>query len=181
MSLPASFPLQAANGKTISLPSPGFGTWAAGDTTWAKESILSALKAGYRHLDCAWMYGVDGAIGDAIRESGIPREEIFITTKFWPHFGHPDDVGLCLDLCLEGMGLEYVDCYLSHWPVVWKSAGREALENAKTGPNVSNDDKGIVYDKGVPVIDFARSPANVAAQKGLVQDLGQSHSCPNTC
>ena len=87
MSLPKSFDLKAADGKTIQIPSVGFGTWASGDTSWAKDSVLTALKEGYRHLDCAWMYGVDEPIGAAIKESGIPREEIFVTTKvrFSPH------------------------------------------------------------------------------------------------
>jgi diketogulonate reductase-like aldo/keto reductase len=99
--------------------------------------VLDALKAGYRHLDCAWMYGVciffhylldliktkliircdhqvDEEVGAAIKESGIPREELFITTKFWPHFGDKENVELCLDLCLQKLGLEYVDLFLSH-------------------------------------------------------------------
>lgn len=81
MSLPKFFPIRAANGTTIQIPSVGYGTYAAGETKWAKDAVLAALKEGYRHLDCAWIYGVDEPIGEAIRESGIPREEIFITTK----------------------------------------------------------------------------------------------------
>ena len=81
MSLPSHFPLRAANGKTIQIPSVGYGTWASGENSWAKDAVLTALKEGYRHLDCAWMYGVDESIGEAIRESGVPREEIFITSK----------------------------------------------------------------------------------------------------
>jgi len=81
MSLPKTFPLKAANGKMISIPSVGYGTWASGDNSWAKDAVLTSLREGYRHLDCAWMYGVDEAVGQAIRESGIPREEIFVTTK----------------------------------------------------------------------------------------------------
>ena len=86
MSLPTTFPLLAANGKTIPIPSVGYGTWASADS-WKsgeagpKEAVLAALKAGYRHLDCAWMYGIDAAVGEAIRESGVPREDIFITSK----------------------------------------------------------------------------------------------------
>ena len=81
MSLPKSIPLRAANGKSIQIPTVGYGTWAAGDTSWAKDATLTALKEGYRHVDCAWMYGVDEAVGAAIKESGIPREEIFVTSK----------------------------------------------------------------------------------------------------
>ena len=57
---------------------------------------------------------VDEEIGAAIKESGIPRSEIFVTTKFWPHFGDPENVELCLDICLKQMGLDYVDLYLAH-------------------------------------------------------------------
>ena len=88
MSLPKSFPIRATGGKTIQIPSVGYGTWASGDTSWAKDAVLTALKAGYRHLDCAWMYGVDEPVGAAIKESGIPREEIFVTTKVY-YFSPP--------------------------------------------------------------------------------------------
>lgn len=65
----------------MDMPSIGYGTWASGDTSWAKDATVTALKEGYRHLDCAWFYGVDQAIGEAIKESGVPREQIFVTSK----------------------------------------------------------------------------------------------------
>lgn len=77
MSLPKTFPLKAANGKTIDIPTVGYGTWASGETSWAKDSTATALKEGYRHIDGAWMYGVSEPVGAAIKESGIPREQIF--------------------------------------------------------------------------------------------------------
>lgn len=58
--LPKTLPMRIAGGKTIQIPSAGFGTWADEDPKWCKEATLKALKAGYRHLDCAWKYGVDG-------------------------------------------------------------------------------------------------------------------------
>lgn len=165
MSLLKSFPIKVQGGKTVDIPSVGFGTWAAEGTGWCKDSVLTALKAGYRHLDCAWMYGVDQEIGQAIRESGVPRSEIFITTKFWPHFA-PDNVELCLDLCLKQMGLDYVDLFLAHWPYASKPISREALENAKAGPARSSEEKGqmIVDDK--PVINWEHTSENIAKQKG---------------
>ncbi len=166
MSLPKSFPLKSSNGKSIQIPSVGFGTWASGETSWAKDSVLQALQAGYRHLDCAWMYGVDEAVGQAIRESGIPREEIFVTSKFWPHFGHPDNVGLCLDKILENMGLEYLDLYLAHWPVVWKPASRQALEKARSGPDTTREDKGQVYEGEKPVVEWEFCTENIATKSG---------------
>jgi diketogulonate reductase-like aldo/keto reductase len=56
--LPTSFPIRVAHSKTIQIPSIGFGTWAAGSENWCKNAVLAALKAGYRHIDCAWSYGV---------------------------------------------------------------------------------------------------------------------------
>lgn len=163
MSLPTHFDVPAKGGKTLKIPSVGFGTWAAGDKSWAKDATLEALKAGYRHLDCAWMYGVDGAVGEAIKESGIPREEIWVTSKFWPHFGHPGDVELCLDKILKGMGLDYIDLYLSHWPAVFNAKSREALEKA----DATQEDKGIVFEsEGKPSVDWSHSPASLAQAKG---------------
>jgi diketogulonate reductase-like aldo/keto reductase len=68
------------------IPLLGFGTWAEGAWEgtageWCKQATIAALKTGYRHIDTAWAYGVEDSVGDAIRESGVPREEIFITTK----------------------------------------------------------------------------------------------------
>ncbi|KAK4549878.1 hypothetical protein LTR36_005179 [Oleoguttula mirabilis] len=167
MSLLKTFPLRAAGGKTIQIPSVGYGTWASGDTSWAKDATLTALKEGYRHLDCAWMYGVDEAVGQAIKESGVPREEIFVTSKFWCHFGHPDNVELCLDKILKNMGLDYIDLYLAHWPCVWKPQSREALEKARAGPGTDDESQGQIStadDK--PAVDWEHSTSNVAKGKG---------------
>ena len=77
-------------------------------------SVVHALKSGYRLLDCAMAYGCDRAIGRAIRESGVSRSEIVVMTKFWINFN--DEPGAALDICLDGLGLDYVDIYLMHWP-----------------------------------------------------------------
>lgn len=65
---------------------------------------------------------VDKQVGEAIRESGIPREEVFVTSKFWPQFAAPENVSTCLDIVLESMGLEYIDLFLSHFPGAFKPA-----------------------------------------------------------
>ncbi|KAK5171079.1 uncharacterized protein LTR77_004223 [Saxophila tyrrhenica] len=166
MTLPKSFPLKSSSNLLLQLPSVGFGTWASGETSWAKDSVLTALRAGYRHLDCAWMYGVDQPVSQAIKESGIPREEIFITSKFWPHFGSPENVELCLDKVLDNMGLEYLDLYLAHWPVVWKPASRQALEKARSGPDTTREDKGQLYDGDKPVMDWEHCTKNIASKRG---------------
>ena len=113
------------------------------------------------------MYGVDEAVGAAIKESGIPREEIFVTSKFWPHFGHPDNVELCLDKILKGMGLDYIDLYLAHWPCVWNPHSRAALEKARSGPDAEKEDTGQIFDhEDMPWVDWAHTVSNIAKRKG---------------
>lgn len=166
MSLPKTFALKAANGKTIDIPTVGYGTWASGETSWAKDSTLTALEAGYRHIDGAWMYGVDEPVGQAIKESGIPREEIFYTSKAWPHFLHPEDVELCLDKVLEKTGLDYVDLFLVHWPHVWKPSSRAALEKAFSGPDTSHEDKAQIYENGKPAVDWKYTSKPLSKKAG---------------
>ena len=87
---------------------------------------------------------------------------MLIWFQFWPHFGHPDNVELCLDKILKNMGLEYVDLYLSHWPCVFKPVSRQALENARAGPNLSDEDRGILSEGSEkPEIDWERCTASI--------------------
>jgi len=166
MALPKTFPLKAAHGATLDIPSVGYGTWASGDTSWAKDSTLTALKEGYRHIDAAWYYGVDEPVGQAINESGIPRKEIFVTSKIWPQFLTPENVELCLDKILKNMQLDYVDLLLAHWPCAWQAASREDLEKAWTGPDATPEDKGYVVKDGKPVIDWKHTSGPVARAAG---------------
>jgi diketogulonate reductase-like aldo/keto reductase len=80
------------------------------------RAVTMALKAGYRHIDTARIYGTEPAVGNAIKKSGVPREELFITTKLWNNSHHPDDVEGALDASLKDLGTEYIDLYLMHWP-----------------------------------------------------------------
>ncbi|GJE84996.1 aldo/keto reductase [Phanerochaete sordida] len=99
-------------------PAIGLGCWAGfeqKDRDASKQWILSALKAGYRRIDTAWFYGTEQAVGEAIKESGIPREEIFVVTKLsWHHAYGREEEGI--NSSLERLGLEYVDLWLMHWP-----------------------------------------------------------------
>ena len=96
------------------IPAIGFGTWQDKDAQ--EGAVREALKAGYRHIDTARVYGTEPAVGKAIKESGIPREEIFITTKLWNNAHHPDDVEKQLDASLKDLQVDYLDLYLIHWP-----------------------------------------------------------------
>ena len=96
------------------IPAIGFGTWQDKDAQ--EQAVAEALKAGYRHIDTARIYGTEPAVGSAIKQSGIPRNEIFITTKLWNNSHHPDDVEAALDASLKDLGTDYLDLYLMHWP-----------------------------------------------------------------
>ncbi|KAI9862841.1 MAG: hypothetical protein M1824_000971 [Vezdaea acicularis] len=103
-------------GQTI--PAIGFGTWQDKDAQ--EEAVTEALKCGYRHIDTARIYGTEPAVGKAIKRSGIPRDELFITTKLWNNKHHPEDVQKALDDSCADLGVEYVDLYLMHWPVAFQ-------------------------------------------------------------
>ena len=97
------------------MPILGLGTWQIHGKK-AEKSVLCALDAGYRHIDTAAAYNNEEAAGRAIRKSGIPREEVFITTKLWNEdHGYKPAISAC-DRSLEKLGFSYVDLYLIHWP-----------------------------------------------------------------
>lgn len=99
----------------IEIPSMGFGTYkmAPEDT---KASVLCALRSGWRHIDTAAFYRNEAEVGAAVRESGIARSEIFVTTKLWNADRGYDSALRAFDRSQEALGLDYVDLYLIHWP-----------------------------------------------------------------
>ncbi|KAJ5325515.1 aldehyde reductase AKR1 [Penicillium brevicompactum] len=100
------------------IPAIGLGTWQDEDAQ--EQAVLTALHAGYRHIDTARCYGTEKAVGTAIKKSGIPRDQIFVTSKLWNNRHHPDDVALALQESLDDLGLDYLDLFLMHWPVAFK-------------------------------------------------------------
>ncbi|GMA47869.1 aldo/keto reductase [Tetragenococcus muriaticus] len=123
----------------VEIPIVGFGTWQTPDGEVAESSVLSALNAGYRHIDTAAIYGNEESVGRAIAKSEVPREELFVTTKLW-NANHSYDLAKeAIDGSLERLGLNYIDLYLIHWPNPsefrdhWKEANAgtwQAMEEA---------------------------------------------------
>lgn len=100
----------------VKIPCVGFGTWIKNDGEIEFDSVKEALNCGYRHIDTATSYGNEGAVGKAVKESGIPREEIFVTTKLWnPDQGY-DTTLRAFEKSIKLLDMDYVDLYLIHWP-----------------------------------------------------------------
>jgi diketogulonate reductase-like aldo/keto reductase len=112
MTAPAS-PTLAAHGAAI--PALGFGT-SPMTGGLAPDTVVAALKAGYRHIDTAWKYGTERAVGEAMRASGVPRGEIFLTTKVSHEYLRADDFAKSVDESLAALKVDYVDLLLVHWP-----------------------------------------------------------------
>ncbi|CUM57723.1 unnamed protein product [Debaryomyces tyrocola] len=123
------------------IPALGLGTVPPEDNAAVKDQVITAVRAGYRHIDTAWYYGTEPYIGEALKvlfAEGYKREDLFITSKVWPSFHHSPEKSL--DKSLSALGIEYVDLFLQHWPVCL--AGDE--NGLPTAPK--NDDGSLKYD-----------------------------------
>lgn len=124
------------------IPQVGLGVWQSGGAT--KKAVAAALAGGYRHVDTAAVYGNEAAVGAAVNESGIPREQLFVTTKLW-NSDHGFDKALrALDTSLKRLHLDYVDLYLMHWPVqglrldTWRAFEQLVADGRARSIGVSN-------------------------------------------
>jgi len=144
MPTPADVPFLSLN-TGARIPQLGFGVFQVPPEDTA-ETVKLALDAGYRSIDTASMYENEKEVGDAIAQSGLPREELFVTTKLGNH-DHGHDAALeALDASLERLGLDYVDLYLIHWPIpsqdlyveTWKALEEARADGRARAIGVSN-------------------------------------------
>ena len=111
-----------------SIPILGLGVWQVPDGPECVNAVRSALELGYRHIDTAQAYGNEESVGRALRDSGVPREDVFITTKFYP--GSHDPVAEA-EQSLQRLGVDQIDLYIIHWPQggpTWAWPGMEEAQ-----------------------------------------------------
>lgn len=114
------------------IPAIGFGTWEIFNDA-ALQAVDTALKAGYRLVDTAKIYSNEKQVGEAIRGSGVAREDIFVTTKLWNDDQGYDSAIQACKAALDRLGLEYLDLFLIHWPATSRRhASWQALEELKS-------------------------------------------------
>lgn len=107
----------------IAMPWFGLGVWQISSDTETERIVRTAIEHGYRSIDTAKIYGNERGVGKAIRSCGIPREELFITTKLWNDDIRRGRTGAAFDESMKALGLDYLDLYLVHWPIRGKIAG----------------------------------------------------------
>jgi diketogulonate reductase-like aldo/keto reductase len=116
----------------VEIPCVGFGTWQTPDGDVAVSSVKAALAAGYRHIDTAAIYGNEESVGRAIRESGVARKDIFLTTKLWNDDHGYESTLRAFEASSKRLGTDYFDLYLIHWPNPVKFRGNWQEANAGT-------------------------------------------------
>jgi 2,5-diketo-D-gluconate reductase A len=133
----------------------GLGVWQVPDGRECVNAVRWALEAGYRHVDTAQAYGNEESVGRALRESGVPREQVFITTKFFPRRRWWDDPVAQAEISLRRLGVEQIDLYPVHWPEGGPAQAWDGLERAR--------ERGLARSIGVSNFSAAELDAVIAA------------------
>ncbi|GEO67664.1 aldo/keto reductase [Levilactobacillus spicheri] len=129
-----SLPLNNGN----QIPQLGLGVFQVDDATDTKNAVKWALKAGYRHIDTAAYYGNEQWVGEAIRESGLKREDVFVTSKLWNSDRGYDQTKAAFQATLDKLGFDYLDMYLIHWPAPGYAESWRAMEDLYKAGKIKN-------------------------------------------
>ena len=137
-----SVPVLEMNNK-LKIPQFGFGVFTIKDNDEAEKCCLEAFKLGYRHIDTAHLYGNEKGVGEAIRKSGIPRDQIFLTSKIWHNECGEGITTKAIERMLKRLNQEYVDLLLIHWPLgdyigAWKDMEKAVQEGKVKSIGLSN-------------------------------------------
>lgn len=147
------------------MPGIGLGTWKS-DPGVVGDAVKTAIELGYRHVDCAAFYGNEVEIGSALKElfeaGTVQREELFITGKLWNTEHAPEDVLPAVEKSIADLGVDYLDLYLIHWPVVIAKGGKGLTDIT------------LLPLEEVPTIDTWRAMEE-CVDKGLIKDIGVSN------
>jgi diketogulonate reductase-like aldo/keto reductase len=128
----------------VSIPQLGLGVYRSHPGTETRQAVEWALELGYRHIDTAAAYGNEASVGEAVRHSSIPRDQLFITTKLWNEDHGFSPALRAFDNSLKQLGLDYIDLWLVHWPVenlrleTWRAFERVYSEGRVRAIGVSN-------------------------------------------
>ncbi|GAA1739671.1 aldo/keto reductase [Aeromicrobium alkaliterrae] len=144
---------------SVTIPQLGFGVFQV-DPAETQKAVETALEVGYRHIDTARIYGNEEAVGAALKASGLPSSEVFVTTKLWNSDQGTDATLAAFDASLDRLGLDVVDLYLIHWPTperglfvdTWKTFEKLHADGRTRAIGVSNfraQDLQVLADQGL--------------------------------
>ncbi|HIS47228.1 MAG TPA: aldo/keto reductase [Candidatus Scybalocola faecigallinarum] len=127
----------------VEMPVLGYGTLQITDPVWCQQCVEDAIEAGYRLIDTAAAYGNEAAVGRAVRQCGLPRRELFVTTKLWVQDAGYDQTLRAFDQSIKNLGLDYIDLYLIHQPFgdyygAWRAMEHLYAQGAARAIGVSN-------------------------------------------